>query len=108
MAGIRREQHAQTGMFHLEEAVLDVLLEAKREGGCIGPAEISQKAGIFRDKGKGIVSPRGTMNDAIVAGVLVKLCIEGRVKRCNQTRAGRRGGWVLTDHEFALRRDDVS
>ena len=108
MVGIPPEQHGRTGVSHLEEAVLDVLLEAKHEGDCIGAAEISRRAGIFRDRGRGIVSRRGIMNDAIVTGVLVKLATEGRVKRCRQSRAGRRGGWELTDYEFALRRDDVS
>lgn len=95
------------GMFHLEESVLDVLLEAKHEGDCIGGAEISRRAGIFRDRGEGIVSERGIMNDAIVTGLLVKLCIEGRVERCTQSTANL-GGWELTDSEFEMRRDDVT
>ena len=107
MAGIRPKQHARMGMFHLEEAVLDILLEARHEGDCIGAAEISRRSGIFSDRGVGIVSQTGIMNDAIVTGVLVMLCIEGRVQRCTQTHAGR-GGWELTDREFARRRDDVS
>ncbi len=105
MMGFRPKQHARMGMFLLEEAVLDVLMEARHEGDCIGPAEISRRAGIFRERGEGIVSERGIINDAIVAGILVKLCIEDRVKRC--TQPGGRGGWELTDGEFALRRDDL-
>ena len=96
------------GMFHLEEAILDILLEFKHEGECIGPAEISRRAGIFRDRGEGIVSERGILNDAIVTGVLVKLFLENRVVRCQQTHQPSRGGWELTDSEFTLRRDDVS
>ena len=101
MSGIRPKQHARMGQFYLEEAVLDVLLEAKHEGDCIGPADISRRAGIFRDRGDVNI-----MNDAITTGVLVKLHTEGRVLRCTQPNG--RGGWDLTDHEFALRRDDVS
>ena len=101
MSGIRPKQHARMGQFYLEEAVLDVLLEAKHEGDCIGPADISRRAGIFRDRGEVDI-----MNDAIATGVLVKLHTEGRVQRC--TQPNNRGGWDLTDHEFALRRDDVS
>ena len=101
MAGIRPKQHARIGQFHLEEAVLDVLLEAKHEGDCIGAAEISRRAGIFRDRGDVNI-----MNDAIATGVLVKLADEGRVQRCQQNDANR-GGWELTGSEFALRRDDV-
>ena len=102
IGGIRPKQHARMGMFLLEEAVLDVLLEAKHQGDCIGPAEISRRAGIFRDRGDVNI-----MNDAIATGVLVKLHSEGRVSRCTQHSANR-GGWEMTDQEFALRRDDVS
>ena len=34
------------GEFQLEEAVLDVLLDALHENECIGAAEISKRAGI--------------------------------------------------------------
>ena len=99
---VRPKQHARMGMFYLEEAVLDVLLESKHEGDCIGAAEISRRAGIFRDRG--VVD---IMNDAIVHGILVKLHAEERVSRCTQS-ATNRGGWELTNSEFNMRRDDVS
>ena len=101
MTGVRPKQLSRMGQFYLEEAVLDVLLEAKHEGECIGPAEISRRAGIYRERGDA-----NMMNDAIVAGLLVKLHSENRVGRCTQTHANR-GGWELTDNEFASRRDDV-
>ena len=102
MAGIRPKQHARMGMFHLEEAILDILLEAKHEGECIGAAQIGRKAGIYRESGA------AQMNDAIATGVLNKLADEGRVERCSQTHYPSRGGWELSDAEFNLRRDDVS
>ena len=74
MAGIRPKQHARMGHFHLEKAVLDVLLEAKHEGDCLGPAAISRRAGIYRERGKVDI-----MHDAIATGILVKLHEEGRV-----------------------------
>ena len=98
--GIRPKQHARMGMFYLEESVLDVLLESKHEQECLGPAEISKRSGIFRERG--IVN---IMNDAIVHGVLVKLADEDRVQRCEQPNT--KGGWELTDEEFAKRRDDA-
>ncbi len=101
MSGIRPKQFARMGEFHLEEAVLDVLLEAKHQGDCLGAAEISKRAGIYRERGS-----ENTMNDAIVTGLLVKLADANRVQRCTQSNA--RGGWELTDREFAIRRDDVS
>ena len=101
MNGIRPKQHARIGMFHLEEAVLDVLLEAAYEEKCWGASMISKRAGIFRDRGA-----VNMINDAIVHGVLVKLSEEGRVERCEQSR-NRGGGWLLTRSEFERRRDDV-
>lgn len=101
MNGIRPKQHARIGEFHLEEAILDVLLEAKHEKQCIGAAEVGRRAGIYRDRGKS-----DTMNDAVATGLLVKLEEQGRVQRCEQENT--RGGWELTDKEFASRRDDVS
>ena len=104
---IRPKQLSRMGQFYLEESILDILLEAKHEGECLGPAEISRRAGIFRDRGKGnstndaIVS----MNDAIVTGFLVKLFGLEKVSRC--TQINRKGGWELTDKEFQSRRDDI-
>ncbi len=66
----------------------------------MGPAEISKRAGIFRDRGSVNI-----MNDAIVCGILVKLADEDRVQRCEQPN--RKGGWELTNKEFAERRDDA-
>lgn len=45
------------------------------------------------------------MNDAILQGMLVKLCDNGRVQRCKQEKG--KGGWALTDEEYTIRRDDV-
>ena len=102
MTGMRPSQRARIGQRYLEEAVLDVLFEASLEGeDCIGAAEISRRAGIFRDRG--VVD---IMNDAITTGLLVKLHSENRVERCTQSHANR-GGWELTDNEFNTRRDDV-
>lgn len=103
MNGIRPKQLARLGEFHLEEAVLDVLLDARHEDECIGAAEISKRAGIFREGGGG--DPIASMNDAIATGLLIKLYRAGKVEQCEQE--GGRGGWRLTDAEFNRRRDDV-
>ena len=100
MGGIRPKQLSRLGEFHLEEAVLDVLLEAAHESKCMGAAAISKRAGIFRNKVKDI-----GMNDAIVTGVLIKLYKENKVVRCKQNSGD--GGWALSDEEFARRRDDI-
>lgn len=98
---IRPKQFARLGEFHLEEAILDVLLEARHEEQCIGAAEISKRAGIFRDRGV-----ENIINDAIATGLLVKLRDANKVQRCKQPNA--KGGWELTDEEFERRRDDVN
>ena len=100
MCRIRPEQNSQQGiMFRLEEVVLDVLLEAKREGECIGYTEISRRAGIYREQGE--LKPPTC---AIVWGVLHKLYGESRIKRCMQVVNKR--GFELTDSEFNRRRKD--
>ncbi len=105
MVGIRPRQMARLGEFHLEEAILDVLLDAQHGNECIGAAEISRRAGIFREGGGGGGNV-AAMNDAIVTGMLIKLFNANKVERCEQTPGGR-GGWKLTDAEFERRRDDV-
>lgn len=70
------------GMQYLEEAVMEVLLEAAQGDECLGPAEVTLRAGLYR----------GTfLKNAIAAGTLNKLLEEGRVVRCLQ--ANGRGGW---------------
>ena len=91
----------ELAMFYLQTAVLDVLLTARRTGGtCLGPAAIGGLTGIYQDSG-----PRVNMNDAIVHGVLNRLHWQGRVERCTQTNG--RGGWRITDDEFARCQDDA-
>ena len=90
MAGIQPVRYAQIGMTYLEEAVINVLMEADDHNDCLGAAEISRRAGIFRDRG--VVN---IMNDAIATGVLVKLHDDGKVARCIQ-HGSTRGGWELT------------
>lgn len=105
MNGIRPKQLARLGEFHLEEAVMDVLLDARHEDECIGAAEISKRAGIFREPGGG--DPIAAMNDAIATGLLIKLYRAGKVEQCGQKPGKDTGGWRLTDTEFDRRRDDV-
>ena len=101
---IRPKQFARMGEFHLEEAILDVLLEAKHEDECIGPAEISRRTGIFREPGWATKAG----NDHIVWGMLGKLVKAGKVEKCEQTPgSGKTDGWQLTEAEYQSRRDDV-
>lgn len=107
MIGGGPKQLARIGLFYLEEAILDILLDAmvmadeNGEGnGCLGAAAISRKAGIFRDAGGGGGNV-ANLNDAIATGVLIKLQKEGKVERCEQPN--NRGGWRLTSDELERR-----
>jgi len=98
---IRPRQLSRMGEFYLKEAVLDILQEHYPEGYGIGAADISRRAGIYRERG-----PSDIMNDAIVTGILNSLHEEGKVERIEQETV-RRGGWRLTESEYNRRRDDV-
>ena len=92
MGGLRPKQLARIGMFYIEEAILDLLLEAemdKREG--LGPTEISKRLGTLLEY---------EIPDAIVAAFLVKLKNKGLIKN------PKRGHWVLTEMESENRRED--
>lgn len=89
MRGLRPKQLARIGIFHLEEAVVDVLFEA----GPLGAAAISNRLSVFRGEGH---------YGYLVYNVLQKMETEGRVGRCRSVR----GGWQLTEKEIEQRRDD--
>ncbi len=74
MGGLRPRQLARIGMVYLEEAVLDVLLEAK--GKWLEPAQISERLGISSSTSDRL---RGTQYP-LVRGILDKLEDEERVK----------------------------
>ena len=99
---IRPRQLSRMGTFYLQEAVLDILYEHYPEGYGIGAADISRRAGIYRERG-----PSDIMNDAIVTGILNSLHEEGKVERTAEQEHVQRGGWRLTESEYNRRRDDV-
>ena len=93
MGGLRPKQLARIGMFYIEEAILDLLLEAERstqQG--LGPTEISRRLGTLLSG--------SNFRDSIVAGFLEKLKNEGLVN--NKTR----GNWMLTEMGSENRRDE--
>ena len=76
------ERKACLGMRQLEEAVLEVLFEAQRNGECPGVAEISRRAGLFGGKGdKGKDEP-GSMAHSIAWGIVLKLYRAGLIRKC--------------------------
>lgn len=84
------KQLAGKGVSYLEEAILDVLLEAweKEKYSSIFAVKIKKRIGVGdwdRDQ-------------RLTTAILVKLKEEGRVKR-----RGERGPWQLTDAEYAKR-----
>ena len=98
MTGLRPKQLVRLGMFYLEEAVLDILLEARYKGEeFIGAAEIGRRGG------GDILRGTGTSRDWTVWHILKKLETEGRVET-NPPRTPRKP-WQLTREEFERRRD---
>ena len=76
---------AALGMFYLEEAVVAVLQAAHDSGEeSLGPAEISRRAGIFRNPGLG--SDDQDIFDDLTSGTLAKLITEGRAERLRRGR----------------------
>ena len=86
------KQEARTGLFHLKEAVLDILLEAKNEGNSYRqPGAIRERSGIPK-----IEEPHAHSN-TLIYGVLLHLGAEKRVEY-------KKGyGWRITEQEASLR-----
>ena len=61
---MRPKQMSRIGTFHLHEAVLDVLLQNDPEGHGLGAAEMSRRAGMYREAGE------VGMNDALSSRLL--------------------------------------
>lgn len=81
---------ANQGQHLLEEAILEVLLEArKNRDGLVKAIDIARRADIYRKK----FTP--SMGNAITSGILAKLSEEGRIEQLR-----RRGPWKLTEEEF--------
>ena len=92
--GLEPEQLARIGIFYLEEAVLDVLFEAKYKQEWLQPADICERADMTY-----VLFEKGD----IAYGVLAKLEAEGRIEHSQATRQK----WQLTEKEFENRRDDL-
>lgn len=81
---------ASQGQRLLEEVVLEILLEARKNGdGLVRAIDIARRADIYRKK----FTP--SMGNAITSGILAKLSEEGRIEQLH-----RRGPWKLTEKEF--------
>lgn len=82
---------AYLGQRLLEEAVLGVLLEARKNGaGLVKAIDIARQANIYRKK----FTP--AMGNAITSGILARLSEKGRVEQLRE-----KGPWKLTEEEFA-------
>ena len=92
--GLRPKQLARIGIFYLEEAVLDVLLEAKHKQEWLKPADICEIADMTY-----VLFEKGDM----AYGILAKLEAEGRIKHSQETKRK----WQLTEKEFEKRREDL-
>ena len=95
--GLEPEQLARIGIFYLEEAVLDVLHEARHgDDEWLLPADISRMMGIT-------VSEYVTVDYPLVHGTLDELCRKNQVEHDGSAKRK----WRLTDEEFENRCDDL-
>ena len=94
------KQMARLGVFHIEEAILDILFQA--DGQYVRAIDISRDCGM---------SQSWDESHWIIAAILNKLEIDKRVEaRRGEPKPGRKGrasGWKLTVHE-SNRRADIS
>lgn len=96
------KRHGRKGVAHLRVAVLEVLYNAKKNGECLGAAEIGRRADIFREPG--YATKQG--NDHIVWGILNSLVKDNLLEKCVQKND--RPGWELTETAFRQRDEKVS
>ena len=92
-------------MRQLEEAVLDVLFEAKRNGECPGVAEIGRRAGIWSGKGDTSNGEPGSMTHSIAWGIVLKLFRAGLIRKCPKSPG--RSGYEPTEQASVRMRADV-
>ena len=95
------KRYGHRGVALLRVAVLEVLYESKKNGECIGGAEIGRRAGIFREPG--YAQKQG--NDAIVWGVLNSFVKDRLLDKCKQPN--NKMGWELTQMAFDQRDQEV-
>lgn len=90
------KQLARTGIFYLEEAILEVLFEKRETSSnpCVPNAEIERQIGLYRKW------EMAGMDGWITRSVLQKLASEARVE---QVEKG--GPWRITDAEYESRKD---
>ena len=93
MLGVERK--ACLGMRQLEEAVLNVLFEAQRNGECPSVAETSRRAGIYSGKGDTSKGEPGSMTHSIAWGIVLKLFRAGLIRNCPKSPG--RDGYELTE-----------
>lgn len=85
----------RTGLFHLKEIVLDVLLDARRKGKpLLQPKEIRDRLGIPPTKDEGI------SRSSLILGILYYLKDENRVQSKWEQGSDK---WKITEQEALLR-----
>ena len=86
------KQLTRIGIFYLEEAILEVLLETKDV--YVKQVDIIKKIGVHE---------RWKDSGWLVAGILNKLEAENRL-HAKRSQTGRAQGWQLTDTEYNKRK----
>ena len=93
-------------MRQIEEAVLNVLFEAKRNGECPGVVEISRRAGIFSGKGDKAKDEPGSMTYSVAWGIVLKLFRAELIRKCPKSPG--RSGYEPTERASVRMRGGVA
>ncbi len=96
---LAKKLEIETCIDGLKEIILDVLVEAKRTGECLGPTEIASRTGIADNLS--VAEGEQNFMGAFTLMLLSTLKHEMRAQRC--TEPGKEGKWELTAEEFQKR-----
>lgn len=91
----------ETCISGLKDIILDVLVEAKRTGECLGPTEIASRTGIADNLF--VVEGEQNFIGAFTLMLLSTLKHEVRAERCPEP--GEEKKWEITAEEFQKRRN---
>ena len=97
------KEKARLGEFWLEEAILDVLAEARTNNELIGTTEIARRSGTFREDGHARPSKdwKIELKTDIVWAILNKLAKQKRAFRTSREKAT----YEITNQEYKARKD---
>ena len=89
------KEHVQIAVSHLEDAVLDLLSEAKQKGKVLIQADIERLTGTYRE---------WECSQWIIATILYKLRDDGCAVQQKVTEGNKKRGWYITEAGYEHRK----